>query len=135
MTELRQRVHHALARNREWSETRDLLRLQSPATRPGRHLEIQFRPDGDVDVAYFLDGVKGTPFEQHFTVCGEPVDQAAIAIVRFADDLTCERLVLVWAKGLSGGRRFVPLAETRSARWVSSWRGTYDRDLPLQRQD
>ncbi len=129
---LRERVHNALATDREWSVGDDALCLHSPATHPPRRIEIQFRSDGDVDVAFFLEQVRGSPFEQHLLVAGEPIEEAALGIATFANDIVAERLVLVW-KGFPAGRRFVPPADALDARWVASWLGTYDRDLPLPR--
>jgi hypothetical protein len=126
---LRERVHKALAADREWSVSDDALCLHSLATHPPRRIEIQFRPDGDVDVAFFLEQVRGSPFEQHLLVAGEPIDEAAVGIATFANDIVAERLVLVW-KGFPAGRRFIQPADALDARWVASWLGTYDRDLP-----
>src|SRR5581483_3074018 len=91
---------------------------------PARRIEIQFRSDGDVDVAFFLEQVRGSPFEQHLLVAGEPIEEAALGIATFANDIVAERLVLVW-KGFPAGRRFVPPADALDARWVASWLGTY----------
>jgi hypothetical protein len=133
MTSLQERTRRSLSPTNQWSAAEAALQLHSRATHPHRHLEIQFRSDGDVDVAFFLDNVKGSPFEQQFIVHAEPEEEAARAISAFVEDILTELVVLVWLRGPTGGRRFThaPLTETQRVRWAASWLGTYDRNLPV----
>lgn len=96
-----------------------------------RRVEIYLRPDEDVDVCFFLEGVFGSPFEAHFVIYDAPQEIAAKEITDFVGQILTERLVLVDLKWF-GGRRFLSPAEldgTRRIKFVASWLGTYDRNL------
>jgi hypothetical protein len=107
----------------------------SPSRSPARGLEVRLRDDGDVDVCFVLEGVSGSPFEQHFTVHDAAVEEAAIAIAAFVLEILAERRVLMMDKRfLRGGRKFlspqqIEMLPPRRIAWVASWNGTFDRRL------
>jgi hypothetical protein len=110
----------------------DSLAIQPPAD-SSRQLIIHFRHDGDIDVGFALQGVKGSPFEQHFIVHETPPADAAAAVVHFVSDLVAERIVVAHVGGWKGGRKFIAPRDTaalRRAAWTASWLRTYDRNVP-----
>jgi len=110
--------------------------LRSTRSLPPRSLEIRLRDGGDVEVCFALAGVRGSPFEQLFTVANAPAAEAAGVIAEFVARILNEELVLTMFRGgpFKGGREFVrrdDLAGHAPAtiRWTASWNGTYDRGL------
>lgn len=121
-----------------WRYDAEGLWLASLSVQPPRCIDILLRPDGDVDVAFSLTRVTGSPFEQHFAVHDRPLEEAAVSIAHFVNQLAGERLALTYGGGWAGGRRFVEITggsptEADGAEWVASWRGTYDRNLDDER--
>jgi hypothetical protein len=111
----------------------------SLAPRGARRLDVELRPDGDVDVRlYYAAPHPATgrgPAEAHFLVDADGEAGAAdalAAVARFVADLLAERLVLGLRRGwFRGGREFLALGELTAARRrtfdrVVSWRGSYD---------
>lgn len=116
------------------SATDACLTVYRPAD-SSRQLTIHFRDDGDIDVAFALQGVKGSPFEQHFIVHREASSTAAAAIVHFVSDLVAERIVLAYVRGWKGGRKFIAPQDHAAfarAEWTASWLRTYDRNIPTR---
>jgi len=107
----------------------------SPCRSPPRALEVRLRDDGDVDVCFVLEGVSGSPFEQHFVVRDAAAEEVAIAIVAFVLEVLAERRVLMMDKRfMRGGRKFlspqqIEMLPPRRIAWVASWNGTFDRRL------
>ncbi len=111
----------------------------TPAPAGARRLEVELRPDGDVDVRLHY-GVPHPatgrgPAEAHFLVSAEGEGgeaDALAAVARFVADLLAERLVLALRSGwFRGGREFLAAAELTPERRrrfdrVVSWRGAYD---------
>jgi hypothetical protein len=113
-------------------EEQDAIQISAPASRAGHQLEVRVRDVSDVEVAYFVPGKRGSPFEALFTAPPNEADALADEVVEFVCDLLAERRVLVWdSRLLRGGRRFPRASELtpavrRHASWMVSWLGTYD---------
>jgi hypothetical protein len=131
MNSLREHVESLLDPAWKWRSTRTGLEAESPGSDPGRRLLIDVRADGDVDARVFIDGIDGSPFEQVFVVHDEEaVGRSAAVIADFVNSFTAACIVLVWVLRLA---RWAPVRarehHPQNARWVASWRGTYDRGL------
>jgi len=109
--------------------------LRSTRSLPPRSLDVRLRDGGDVEVCFAITGVRGSPFEQLFTVGDLPSPEAAKVVADFVGRILSEELVLVMSRGaLKGGREFVKPEDLArrppsSIRWAASWSGTYDRGL------
>jgi hypothetical protein len=131
---LRRRIREAIA-ERDGAVVRaadDAIRILPPPARAGQLLEVRVRDAADVEVAWFVPGKRGSPFEQCFVAPAEEADALAREVVEFVCDLVAERRVLAWdSRLLRGGRRFLGAGELapsalRQLGWVVSWRGTHD---------
>ena len=110
--------------------------LRSTRSLPPRSLEVRLRNGGDAEVCFALAGVRGSPFEQLFTVADVPAAEAAGVVAEFVARILSEELVLTLFRGgpFKGGREFVPREDLAgrspsSIRWTASWNGTHDRGL------
>lgn len=110
--------------------------LRSTRSLPPRSLEIRLRDGGDVEVCFALVGVRGSPFEQLFTVASVPAAEAAGVIAEFVAQILNEELVLTMFRGgpFKGGREFIRRDDLgghppSTMRWTASWHSTYDRGL------
>jgi len=107
---------------------------RSTRSLPARSLEIRLR-GGDAEASFAIQGVRGSPFEQLFTVADLDENEAARVVAEFVVAILSEKLVLVMSRGaVKGGREFIrpeDLAQRApsSIRWSASWNGTYDRGL------
>jgi hypothetical protein len=115
------------------SSSRDYwFEVPSPLRPELQRLVILLRSDGDIQVEYHVAGKPGSPFEELFDVPAGQEMPAIEEVIQFVRDLTTERLVLAYARGVfQGGRRFltpnsVGEHERRNLQWVTSWQGTYD---------
>ena len=106
--------------------------LPSPVAPDVRRLEIELRPDGDVDVR-FHHGLAGRgAAEAHCLVDDGREAEVFREVARFVADLLAERVALAFRGGwFRGGREFIPTTELtperrRPLEHVVSWRGTYD---------
>jgi hypothetical protein len=61
-------VRRLLSHRESWHEDDSTLWVESDAVQPFRRIELQFRADGDVELAFSLTGIAGSPFEQQFVV-------------------------------------------------------------------
>ena len=105
----------------------------SPIQPTAQKLVVRLRHDGDLQVEYHVEGKRGSPFEALFLVPDHEEVAVTTAVAHFVSDLVNERLVLAYADGIiGGGRRFLALEKlamtSRGLSWVTSWRGTYDRN-------
>lgn len=97
-----------------------------------QRLIVRPRGDGDIQVEYHDAGKRGSPFEM--LLLGDGEAECAEVAARFVADLISERVVLAYERSLlTGGRRFLrPEKLNREGpaifAWVTSWRGTYDRN-------
>jgi hypothetical protein len=105
------------------------------ALTPPRKLEINLRPDGDVDIRFHLVGVPGSPFEAHFIVHDQDVSDAQDALISFVEDIISERRLFARRKGfIRGGNEFITpddLAQqpANEFKLLASWMGAFDRGL------
>lgn len=94
-------------------------------------LVVRPRGAGDIQIEYHDAQKQDSPFEILLLGIATPRECAERA-AQVVADLTAERLVLAYKKGvLSGGRQFLrpgDLTERVRRRfdWVASWRGFYD---------
>src|SRR5215510_7361134 len=80
---------------------------RSSRSLPARSLEIRLR-NGDVEVCFAIQGVRGSPFEQLFAVAYVDEKEAARAVTDFVAAILQEELLLLMSRGaLKGGREFV----------------------------
>jgi hypothetical protein len=114
----------------------DTIAIANPSGDSDRLIEVRIRDDSDVEVALFVPGRPGSPFEQVFS---GPVSEADLVLreaLTFVGDLVADRVVLAWdSRPLRGGRRFLKASDLnpetlRHLAWVVSWRGTHDRQAP-----
>jgi len=117
----------------DWPEGASFI-TRSARSLPARSLEVRLR-DGDVEICFAIQGVRGSPFEQLFAVAKIGENEAVRAVADFVEAILREKIVLVMSRGaVKGGREFIEpedLAqrEPSSIRWSASWNGTYDRGL------
>jgi hypothetical protein len=109
--------------------------ITSPARPDHQSLVVLLRSDGDIQVEYHMAGVEGSPFEALFSISEGQEAEAIGEVARFVHGLLTERLVLAMdPRSWRGGRLFLQAdqlgqSQSRKLRWVTSWRGTYDRQL------
>ena len=128
----------ALPASRAWTRNAGggtwWVEVSSPTATDGRRLTVELRPDGDVDVRFYVgpSGIGRGPYEAQWPVPEDQEPEVMAAVARFVAALVDERLVLAHRRAwLGGGREFVEPGELTPARrrrldWVASWRGTYD---------
>ena len=109
------------------------LLLEAPSPLGDRRIEIELRPDGDVDVRFHHRAFGGGSAEAHWPIPPAREVEVLRELARFAADLVTERIVVAFRRGWSGGRDFLTAAEVsperrRGLNRVISSRGTYDWD-------
>ena len=107
--------------------------LEAPSPLEDRRIEIELRPDGDVDVRFHHRAIGGGSAEAHWPIPPERESEVLHEVARFVADLVAERAVVGFRRGWSGGREFLTAAEVsperrRGLTRVISSRGTYDWD-------
>jgi hypothetical protein len=112
--------------------------LPSTVAPSERRLEIELRPDGDVDVRFHYSRASRGPAEAHGPVDAGREAEVFREVARFVADLLAERVVLAFRRGwFRGGREFIPTTELTPERrrrlaQVVSWRGTHDWVAPAR---
>jgi hypothetical protein len=98
-----------------------------------QRLELEVRPDGDIDVRCHVGAARPSPVEAHFVVEDGSEAETLDEVARFVTDVLAEQIVVVARPGIFGaGLEFLPVAELTPDRrersvCIVSWRGTYDR--------
>lgn len=94
-------------------------------------LAVVVRSDGDVQVEFYIDEVRGSPFEQLFVVPEGEEENVAEEVCNFVTGVIDEAIVLAVDDRLfRGGRLWVHPDELDGIEHLSfsaSWRGTFDR--------